>query len=65
MSISKKESSNYPQPPSDMPDFDAIENMRRADRGDRTVEQRDFEDMDLDCEINIGRDIGPPRNNND
>lgn len=48
-----------------MPDFDAIENMRKADRNERTVQDKDddYDEMDLDCDIDLGRDIGPERNN--
>lgn len=47
----------------ELPDFDAIENMRKADRGDRIVQNTDdFDAMDLDCDIDLGKDIGPERN---
>ena len=55
------------QPNLNIPDFDAIENMRKADRNERTVQDKDdYDEMDLDCDIDLGRDIGPERmNNND
>ena len=40
--------------------------MRKAERceRERTVHNaEDFDEMDLDCPIDLGRDIGPPRNN--
>ena len=38
--------------------------MRKADRNERTVQDKDDYDdaMDLDCDIDLGRDIGPERN---
>jgi hypothetical protein len=37
--------------------------MRKADRNDRTVQNtEEYDGMDLDCEIDLGRDIGPERN---
>jgi hypothetical protein len=38
--------------------------MRKADRNERerTVQNKDdFDEMDLDCDIDLGRDIGPTR----
>ena len=40
--------------------------MKKAERceRERTVQNvEDFDDMDLDCAIDLGRDIGPPRMN--
>jgi hypothetical protein len=34
--------------------------MRKADRNERTVQDKDdYDEMDLDCDIDLGRDIGP------